>query len=93
MQHFYIGVDVGSGSARAGLFNAKGEKIALAVSPIRQFRPAADFVEQSSSDIWEQVCKVVSTVLKDSAINPEQVKASGLTQPVPWSLLMQIITL
>lgn len=77
MQHLYIGVDVGSGSVRAGLFNAKGEKIALAASPIKQFRPATDFVEQSSSDIWKQVCNVVKDVVTDSAIKPEQVKGIG----------------
>ena len=73
-QHLYIGVDVGSGSARAGLFDAAGEKKAQAVSSIKQFRPATDFVEQSSTDIWQQVCKVVNAVIKDAGVNPLQVK-------------------
>lgn len=74
MQNLYIGVDVGSGSARAGLFDAEGQKLAQAVSPIKQFRPAPDFVEQSSSDIWAQVCQVVSTVVESTEIDPVQVK-------------------
>lgn len=77
MESLYIGVDVGSGSARAGLFDARGKKLAQSVSPIKQFRPAPDFVEQSSSDIWAQVCKVVSTVIAEASIKPEQVKGLG----------------
>ena len=77
MHHLYIGVDVGSGSARAGLFDAAGKKLAQAVSPIKHFHPAPDFVEQSSSDIWEQVCKVVNAVINESDIPPEQVRGIG----------------
>ena len=77
MQHLYVGVDVGSGSARAGLFDAAGNKLAQAVSPIKQFRPAPDFVEQSSSDIWAQVCKVVNSIVSESNAKPEQIKGIG----------------
>ncbi|MBO9482078.1 FGGY-family carbohydrate kinase [Salinisphaera sp. G21_0] len=77
MQHLYVGVDIGSGSARAALFTATGQRLALAVSPIKQFRPAPDFVEQSSSDIWTQVCKVVNSVIRESGVKPEQVKGIG----------------
>uniref|UniRef100_UPI002149965B FGGY family carbohydrate kinase n=1 Tax=Endozoicomonas sp. ONNA2 TaxID=2828741 RepID=UPI002149965B len=77
MKHLYIGVDVGSGSARAGLFDAAGKKLAQAVSPIKQFRPKRDFVEQSSTDIWAQVCNVVQSVVKNAGIHPEQVKGIG----------------
>lgn len=73
----YIGVDVGSGSVRAGLFDTQGNKTAQSVSPIKQFRPSADFVEQSSSDIWTQTCKVVNAVLAESGIQPERVKGIG----------------
>lgn len=76
-QHLYIGVDVGSGKVRAGLFDATGKKLAHSDHPIRQFRPDRDFVEQSSSDIWRQVCHVVRTTIADAAIKPEQVKGIG----------------
>lgn len=77
MQHLYVGVDIGSGSARAALFTATGQRLALAVSPVKQFHPAPDFVEQSSSDIWAQVCKVVNSVISESGVKPEQVKGIG----------------
>ncbi|HEX7390976.1 MAG TPA: FGGY family pentulose kinase, partial [Acidiphilium sp.] len=54
-----IGVDVGTGSARAGVFALDGAMLAQAVRPIRQWRPAAGFIQQSSADIWTAVCEAV----------------------------------
>lgn len=54
-----IGVDVGSGSARAGVFDLDGRGLGSRTHPIVQFRPAAGHVEQSSADIWAAVCACV----------------------------------
>lgn len=74
---FFLGVDVGSGSVRAGLFNAKGKLLGSAVSPIEINRPRADFVEQSSDNIWAQTCKVVKTAVKKAGIKTDQVAGIG----------------
>ncbi len=38
----YIGVDVGSGSVRAGIFTATGQRLAFTVKPVSQFHDAGD---------------------------------------------------
>lgn len=48
----YLGIDVGTGSARAGLFDAAGRMVGTGAHPIAIHRPEEDFVEQSSDDIW-----------------------------------------
>jgi FGGY-family pentulose kinase len=48
----YLGIDVGTGSARAALFDAAGTMRGAGSHPIALHRPAEDFVEQSSDDIW-----------------------------------------
>ena len=48
----YIGIDVGTGSARAGVFDASGKMLGQNSQPIKMWKPQADFVEQSSDDIW-----------------------------------------
>ncbi|WP_367159967.1 FGGY-family carbohydrate kinase [Kozakia baliensis] len=54
-----IGVDVGTGSARAGIFSLDGTKLAASVTPIRTWHPAPDFAQQSSDGIWHAVCHSV----------------------------------
>ncbi|SUX79909.1 carbohydrate kinase [Citrobacter youngae] len=42
---YFLGVDVGSASVRAGVFDASGKRMAFATFPISQFRPGPERVE------------------------------------------------
>ncbi|MEM6160713.1 FGGY-family carbohydrate kinase [Erwinia sp. P6884] len=77
MTSYYLGVDVGTGSARAGIFDSKGRMMGQASREIALFRPQADFVEQSSDDIWQAVCQSVRDAVNQSNINPVQIKGIG----------------
>ncbi len=77
MKSYFVGVDVGTGSARAGLFDRDGMMVAAAVESIRMWKPAPDFVEQSSDDIWNMVCLCVRRCLMDAKVEPESVRGIG----------------
>lgn len=62
----FIGVDVGSTSARAGVFTAEGHALGRHVTPIRTWRPQPDHVEQSSEDIWRAICTCVREAVAQS---------------------------
>ncbi|WP_428376515.1 FGGY-family carbohydrate kinase [Lichenicoccus sp.] len=62
----FIGVDVGSTSARAGVFTASGRALGQHVEPIRTWRPRPDHVEQSGDDIWRAVCECVRRAVATS---------------------------
>jgi FGGY-family pentulose kinase len=74
----FIGIDVGSASVRAGIFDAAGQRLAFAVRPIRQFHPRPLFVEQSSADIWTQCCAAVREAIAAAAIDPASISAIGV---------------
>ena len=73
----YLGIDVGTGSARAGVFDSSGRMLAAATCNIQISRPQADFVEQSSDDIWRAVCKAVAQALREAAVEPVNVCGVG----------------
>lgn len=75
--HHYLGIDVGTGSARAGIFDQNGRMAASASRPIRMWRPAPDHVEQSSDDIWRACCLATRQVLKKSGLPPAAIKGIG----------------
>jgi D-ribulokinase len=73
----FIGIDVGTGSARAGIFDSCGNRLAMAVNPLKMWKPAPDFVEQSSDNIWQMVCDCVGQAMKSSGVSPESIKGLG----------------
>lgn len=76
-EYFFIGIDVGTGSARAGVFDATGKMISTVSHPIKMWRPKTDFVEQSSEDIWNSVSVSVKRSLSEANIHPDQIKGIG----------------
>ncbi|MEX6506883.1 FGGY-family carbohydrate kinase [Jiella sp. M17.18] len=77
MAEVFLGIDVGTGSARAGLFDAAGTLLAAAKRPIRIWREDGHVVEQSSEDIWQAICASVREALGTAGIAPETVKGLG----------------
>lgn len=73
----FLGIDVGTGSARAGLFTAEGRMLASASRAIRMWKPKVDFVEQSSADIWEACCEATRAALAKAGAKPAQVAGIG----------------
>jgi ribulose kinase len=56
---YFVGVDVGTGSARASLVNLQGRVLEVHVKKIQTWNPLPDHYEQSSDDIWKAVCECV----------------------------------
>ena len=74
---FYVGIDVGTGSARAGVFDETGKMHGMGSHPIQTWRPAEDFVEQSSDDIWAACGKATRAALAQAGIDGTAVRGVG----------------
>src|ERR1700749_5041823 len=77
MQQAFIGVDVGTSSARAGIFDENGILLATTRHPITVWHEAGGVVEQSSSEIWAACAAAVRTAMAKAAITPSAVKELG----------------
>lgn len=79
METYLIGIDVGTGSARAGVFDPQGQLLASARHDIDLFRDERRArVEQSSAQIWEAVCQAVRAAVAKSGIDPAAVAGIGV---------------
>ncbi|XP_050098727.1 FGGY carbohydrate kinase domain-containing protein [Anopheles aquasalis] len=72
---FVIGVDVGTGSARAALVNSTGKVLETCVKPIRTWNDQPNYYEQSSDYIWQAVCHCVKAVC--NGYKKEDIKGIG----------------
>ena len=74
MPDLVIAVDVGSSSARAGVFDAGGLLLARAETPFATAHPKSDHAEHSSDEIWAAVCHAVRGAVAAGHIAAEDVK-------------------
>lgn len=77
MQQAFIGVDVGTASARAGIFDRSGRLLATARRPIAVWREAGDMVEQSSSDIWDACAQSIRGAMRQAGLPPAAIAGIG----------------
>src|ERR1700741_1424984 len=77
MRQAYIGVDVGTSSTRAGVFDETGKLLGTARRPIQTWHEAGDIVEQSSSDIWDACTASVRAAMAEAAIGADAGKGTG----------------
>jgi FGGY-family pentulose kinase len=73
----YIGIDVGTGSARACIMNDAGDILAVASDPIALWQPQTGYYEQSTTDIWRAICKTVKECLRESRVRPDSIRGLG----------------
>lgn len=77
IMHYTLGIDVGTGSARAGIFDERGRMAGAASFPIRMWRPAPDHVEQSADDIWHACARAVRSALAQAGLKGGAIKGIG----------------
>jgi len=77
MRQAYVGVDVGTSSTRAGVFDETGKLLGLAKHPLVTWHETGDIVEQSSSDIWNACAASVRAAMAEAAIPAAAVEGVG----------------
>lgn len=79
MSEYYIGVDVGTGSARAALVQEDGTLLASSTHDTPTWRDEKDhrIFEQSSAATWAAICSAVREVVAESKIDPFDIKGLG----------------
>ena len=77
MDEAFIGVDVGTGSVRAGVFTLRGQLLSNARRVIATWREPGDIVEQSSADIWAATVAAVRAAIEAAGVKPESVGGIG----------------
>lgn len=79
MSAYYIGVDVGTGSARAALVQQDGTLVASSTHDTPTWRDEHDhrIFEQSTTATWAAICSVVREVVSGSKVHPSDVKGLG----------------
>lgn len=77
MRDHLVAVDIGTASARAGVFDLSGRLIARESRPILLHRPDSLRAEHGSEDIWSAVTTSVRAAMDQAGIAKDRVAAIG----------------
>lgn len=80
-------VDIGTGSARAGIFDATGRLLGRAEAPITTHMPAENHAEQSAAEIWRATAAALKTARAEAAAAPGHI--AGLSFDATCSLVLR----
>ncbi len=77
MSNHFLGIDVGTGSARAGVFDAAGNLLASAKREIALYTAPGDIVEQSGNDIWAAVIAATREAVGAAGVDADAIRGVG----------------
>ena len=77
MSGCFVGVDVGTGSARAGVFDSAGVMLGAGKRDFGLYRESGGIAEQSSAEVWAAVCEAVRSALSHAGTDPASVRGIG----------------
>ena len=87
MGDLVVGVDVGTGSARAGVLDRRGSLLGRAETPIDMNQPQANHREHDSEQIWSAVCAAVRGALTAAGVGAGDI--AGISFDATCSLVVR----
>lgn len=87
MASLVCGVDVGTGSARAGIFDLSGRMLGIAKRQILLAQPQAGHAEHDSEDIWRAACAAVREAREAAGAAPDDIR--GIAFDATCSLVVR----
>ena len=87
MNDLVMAIDVGTASARAGVFDRDGLLLGRAECPIRINRPETNVAEYDSEDIWRSACSAARRAREIAEARPEMIE--GISFDATCSLVVR----
>lgn len=83
MSKYLLGIDVGTTSAKIGLFNISGERKGFARLDYKTFHAQPEYAEQNALDWWDATKAGIAKCMEQSEIRPYEIMAVGVDSMTP----------
>lgn len=75
---YVLGIDLGTGGARVGIFDLKGEPVVFCSEKVSLYTPVSGRAEQDPNEWWDSICKASKKAIATSKIDPSDIKGMSL---------------
>lgn len=86
--NYYLGIDIGTSGTKATLFDSHFHAIATATSGYDMQQPYLGWAEQSPETWWHATQDVIRQVVRQSHIQPENIRSIGVTGQMHGMVLL-----
>ena len=86
MKKIFAGLDIGTSSVKAGLFDLDGHLLASAAVAIPLYSPFQGWAEQDPQDWWSAACQTLRQVMEKA--DSDEVIALGLSGQCPGHVMV-----
>nr|WP_269431941.1 FGGY-family carbohydrate kinase [Vibrio sp. MEBiC08052] len=76
---YFLGIDSGGTVLKAGLFDCHGRQIALYRENTQVIREKQGWIERDLSLYWQETCRAIQGVIKQSGIRAEQIRGLSIS--------------
>ncbi len=76
---YFIGLDNGGTSVKAGVYDLQGNEIAIARVYVEQIAPKDGWIERDIDQVWEANCSVMKKAVAVSGIDPREIQGIAIT--------------
>lgn len=85
---YLLGIDIGTSGTKTVLFDVNGHTVASNTQEYMLYQPNNGWAEQDPEDWWKATVDSIRYVLKESRINPAEIKGIGLTGQMHGAVLL-----
>src|SRR5260370_15092478 len=89
---FVLSLDEGTTSARAALYNERGERVGMHAVPFESMYPHRGWVEQDATAIWRAQMDAASAVLMQQKVSAGEIAACGITNQGETTVVWDRVT-
>lgn len=76
---YFLGIDVGTQGLRSGIFDARGNVVALSFYSYPEYHPRPGWAEQDPMDWWKGIQDTVRRCLFEGEVRPEDIAALSVS--------------
>lgn len=88
MKKYTMGIDIGTGGVRVGLFTLAGKALVFSTTDVKSHIPGPGMTEQEPLDWWEALVKSTHGALDKSGIAAEEICGVSISSTVSTLLLL-----
>ena len=88
MSNYLLGIDLGTGGAKAALIDDQGEVLGFAFEEFPLFHDKPGWSEHDAKGYWEIVCQLTKQVVARARVSPSEIKGIAVSSAMPSMVMV-----